>query len=116
MPIIPEHHLEPDPHDARPGRGEVVVLRDGIKVSRLVLGAGRSLPTHTATYDLIVVVVRGRGTFTVLGEVREVAPGDILDFIPGEQHAVDADEELELVLVECPRIPIAEPPHPPLAR
>jgi quercetin dioxygenase-like cupin family protein len=108
--------LHPNPNDTRPGRGEVVVLRDGIKVSRLVLAPGRSLPPHTASFDMIVIVVRGHGTFTVEEEVRHVQPGDILDFVPDEHHAVEAHEELELVFVECPRIvPLPNQP-PPLPR
>lgn len=116
-PTASHDRVHPDPHDARPGRGEVVILRDGIKVSRLILAAGRSLPPHTASFDMIVVVVRGRGRFIVEEEIRAVEPGDILDFVPEEHHAVEADEELELVFVECPRL-VAPAEHlpPPLPR
>lgn len=111
-----EEPLHPDPHDTRPGRGEVVMLRDGIKVSRLVLAPGRGLPPHSASEDLVVVVLRGRGRFIVEQEIRDVETGDILDFVPEEHHAVEADEELELVLVECPRRARLPPASPPLPR
>lgn len=115
-PTTSHDRIHPDPHDSRPGRGEVVVLRDGIKVSRLVLASGRSLPSHTASFDMIAIVVRGRGRFIVEEEIRDVEPGDILDFVPQEHHAVEADEELELVFVECPRlVPLPNQP-PPLPR
>lgn len=97
--------VHPDPHDSRPGRGEVVMLRDGIKVSRLIIAPGRGLPPHSASQDMVVVVLRGRGRFIVDEKVRNVEAGDILDFEPDEHHAVEADEELELVLTECPRLP-----------
>lgn len=84
-----------------PGRGEVIVQRDGLRVHHLVMKPGAELPEHAAGDDVVIVVVRGKGIFYVQQEPRHVEAGDVLDFIPGESHSVEALEELELIITHA---------------
>jgi quercetin dioxygenase-like cupin family protein len=84
-----------------PGRGEVVIQRDGLRVHHLVLSPGRELPEHTADDDVVVIITRGKGVIYVMQEPRHVEAGDILDFVPGESHSVEALDELEMIIVHA---------------
>lgn len=93
---------------AHKAHGEVITHRGALKIFRIALPAGGGLPEHPAVEDLIIVGVRGKGTIYVEQEVRHVAPGAVLELRRDERHSVeaDADEELELVVIQGPLPPL----------
>lgn len=93
---------------ARKAHGEVITHRGALKIFRIALPSGGGLPEHPAADDLIIVGVRGNGTIYVEQEVRHVAPGEVLEVRRGERHSVeaDADEELDLVVIQGPQPPL----------
>lgn len=84
-----------------PVRKGVIAQREGLKVVRLVIKAGASVPEHHANVDVIATVVRGKGRFFVEGQPRVIAPGDVVDMAPLAPHSIEADEELELIVVHA---------------
>lgn len=82
-----------------PVRKGVITQRDGLKVVRLIIKSGASVPEHHANVDVIATVVRGKGRFFIQGTPRAIAAGDVIDMTPLVPHALEADEELELVVV-----------------
>lgn len=79
----------------------IVVDRDGLKVVRLTVATGAEVPEHHSNVDVVVVVVRGAGTFTVDGVTRAIAPGDVVEMAPRVRHSLRADLELELVVTHA---------------
>lgn len=75
--------------------------REGVRAVRLGIRAGGTVPTHASNADVIAVVVRGTGTFTVDGEPRAIAPGSVIDMKPNTPHSIDAQQDLELVVLHC---------------
>lgn len=82
-------------------RKETVAIRDGLKVVRLVVQPGGRIPEHHSSVVVVATVVRGSGVFTVAGRPRPVNAGDVIDMAPGVHHSVQAEEELELVIVHA---------------
>jgi quercetin dioxygenase-like cupin family protein len=71
-----------------------------LKVVRLSIAAGAGVPTHASNVDVTAVVVKGKGTFTVEGKVREIAPGSVVDMRPNQSHSLQATSEaLELIVL-----------------
>jgi quercetin dioxygenase-like cupin family protein len=67
---------------------EFVGARHGVGVSMFVVTAeaGRGPVLHRHQYDEVVYVIEGRSKWTVDGQEREAAPGDILVVHAGEKH------------------------------
>jgi len=80
---------------------DAVVSREGLKVVRLRVPAGLSVPEHHANVDVVATVVRGKGTFVVAGERHAIEVGSVIDMAPFVRHAVEAEEDLELVVVHA---------------
>lgn len=84
-----------------PGRGEVVLQRDGLRVVHLILNAGSELPDTTAVDDVVFLVTRGTGVIYEMQEPRHVEAGDVIDIVPGETYSIEAIEELEMTIVHA---------------
>lgn len=80
----------------------VVAEREGLKVVRLTVSVGGAVPEHHANVDVVAVVTRGRGFFTVEGVERAISAGSVVEMRPRVRHSLRADgEELELVVVHA---------------
>jgi quercetin dioxygenase-like cupin family protein len=82
-------------------RKEPVSVSDALKVVRLRIDAGARVPEHHSNVDVVVTVVRGNGRFTVEGIERRIGPGDVVVMRPKERHSIDAESDLELVVVHA---------------
>ena len=82
-------------------RKDPVSVAEALKVVRLHVGAGQSVPEHHANVDVVVTVVRGHGRFTVEGVGRDIAAGEVVVMAPRAKHAIDAYSDLELVVVHA---------------
>lgn len=95
---------------------EVVVERDALRVVRLGLPPGESLPAHAVPTDLVLVVVEGTGRLTLGDRELTVEPGAVVAISPNEVHSIVADERLQLVLVqarlEAPEALLVQTPVP----
>ncbi len=72
--------------------------------------AGQSLPEHTTSSQITVQVVSGQLTFTVRGETRELAPGQLLLLEAGVPHTIRAETDTIMLLTMTP-----DPQHHSLA-
>lgn len=75
-----------------------VAKTDNIEIIRLVLPAGKHIPTHSTPGQIIVQCLEGRVGFSALGEERELQAGRLLYLPPGEPHAVKALEDSSLLV------------------
>jgi len=77
---------------------KLLINRDGLKVIRLTLPKGKSIPEHSTNTDLVVVVVKGEGIFFINNNPKPIAQGDVFDLKPNVLHAVSAKSDLELIV------------------
>lgn len=82
-------------------RRETVVQREGLEILRLIVPAGGAVPEHHAAASVVVVVVGGSGVFTVAGEPRRIARGDVIEMAPAVRHSITAEQELTLVVIKA---------------
>lgn len=59
-----------------------------LELIRLVLPAGKELPTHKAPGEITVQCLEGRVAFTAKGKTQELTAGQLLYLVAGEPHAV----------------------------
>jgi quercetin dioxygenase-like cupin family protein len=69
-----------------------------LELIRLVLPAGKEIPTHKARGEITVQCLEGRVAFTAEGTTRELAAGQLLYLAAGEPHAVKAIEDASLLV------------------
>ena len=69
-----------------------------LELIRLVLAAGKELPTHDAPGEIIVQCLEGRVAFTADGKTQELTPGQMLYLAAGEPHAVKGIENSSLLV------------------
>jgi len=77
---------------------KLLINRDGLKVIRLTLSAGESIPEHSANADLVVVVTKGEGVFYINKSPHHITQGDVLELTPEIPHAIDAKSDLEFIV------------------
>lgn len=82
-------------------RKEVLQATDPLKIVRLEIPAGGSVPEHHANVDVVVTVVRGTGIFTLGNDPRAIKQGDVVVMPPKAPHAISAQSDLELVVVHA---------------
>ncbi len=98
--------IVPAPVTTTKAHGDVISHRGPLKIFRIVLPLGGALPEHPAADDLIIIGIRGIGTILVEQEVRHVSAGEVIELRRGDRHSVDAESELELVVIQGPQPPI----------
>lgn len=81
------------------GHRQLVVARHG-PVSMIIFAfePGGKLNEHQANGEVIIQVLRGLLSVTVVAEQFTLAPGQLLALAPGERHAVHALEESDMLL------------------
>lgn len=78
----------------------VLAKSDDAELIRLVLPAGREIPTHTAPGQIIVQCLEGRVAFKTMGSEQVLNPGQLLFLAPNEPHAVHAIENCSVLLTK----------------
>jgi len=98
----------------RPLGGELAAARtstllktDRLELIRLVVHAGKQIPTHSVAGELIVQCLEGNIRFTAGETVHPLHAGDLLVLPGGTPHAVEAVESSSLLLTI--RLPAGEP-------
>jgi quercetin dioxygenase-like cupin family protein len=77
---------------------KLLINRKGLKVVRLTLAAGGSIPEHSTNADLVVVTVKGEGIFYINKKPTPIKQGEVIELAPNILHAIDAKSDLELIV------------------
>lgn len=73
---------------------------DSQVVTDLVIPAGKTIPTHHAPYDVLVIPIKDRIIFRGEGFEEEIAPGSFIKMTPDEPHSLEAKEDSEVFVVK----------------
>lgn len=79
-------------------RTHALAKTDDVEIIRLVLPAGKEIPTHSAPGQIVVQCIEGEVGFTAIGQERRLAAGQLLYLPPGEPHSVCAKKDSSLLL------------------
>jgi quercetin dioxygenase-like cupin family protein len=80
-----------------------MVVGEKLMMCRLTLQPHIDTPVHSHPHEQMTIIERGRVRFTIEGDTRVVAPGDILHFPPNVAHgATMLDEEVVLIDIFTP--------------
>lgn len=69
-----------------------------LELIRLVLPAGKEIPSHQAPGEITVQCLEGHVAFTALGKTQELRSGELLYLAAGESHAVKGIENSSLLV------------------
>lgn len=75
-----------------------IVKNEKLNVTLMCMAAGTELSEHTSTRQGTVYVVGGKGTFNLLGEDIEMAPGVLIQMNANDTHSLVADENTSFLL------------------
>ena len=81
-----------------------LVKTKSIDVIRMVVPAGKEIPTHAAKGELVVQCLEGKIAFTACGQSHDLEAGHLLHLPAGEPHSLRGIEDGSLLLtVVLPR-------------
>ena len=75
-----------------------LVKTEAVTVVRMVVPAGKEVPTHTAKGELVVQCLEGRVAFTAGGKTHDLGAGHLLHLPAGEPHSLRGIEDGSLLL------------------
>lgn len=75
-----------------------LISTEHVKVVRVVLKAGKSLPEHKAKGEIVVQCLEGRVMFNTLGKEIEIQQGQLIYLNSAEPHSVSAIEDSSFLL------------------
>ncbi|MCE9607151.1 MAG: cupin domain-containing protein [Planctomycetia bacterium] len=83
---------------------------DALELIRLVLPAGKEIPTHQTPGEIVIQCLDGRVAFTTDGHTQELVVGDVIHLSESQPHAVKGivDSSL-LVTILMSKIKTAQP-------
>lgn len=84
--------------DLNNSRTATLVKTADLELIRLVLPAGKEIPSHKAPGEITVQCLEGRVAFTADGETQELTAGQLLYLAAGEPHAVKGIEDSSLLV------------------
>jgi quercetin dioxygenase-like cupin family protein len=84
---------------ALPGaKTTTLVKTSDLEVIRLVVPAGKKIPTHKAPGPITVQCLEGRVSFTAQGQCQELHAGTFLHLTSGEPHSLKGIEDSSLLV------------------
>ncbi len=78
----------------------IISKRDGLKVVRLQVEAGGIVPEHSANAHVVIVPIKGKGTFIINKVPQPILVGEIIEMEPNTPHSVEANTDLELMVIQ----------------
>ena len=69
-----------------------------LELIRIVLAAGKEIPTHSAPGEITVQCLEGRIAFTAESKTQELKAGELLYLAAGRPHALKASEYSSLLV------------------
>lgn len=83
------------------GSFRIIDVEEGSLTIKVTLNAGHAMNYHSHAYRReIWNIVSGSGTVLLDGEVRAVAPGDVIDIPVGTKHKISAQERMVVIEVQ----------------
>ena len=79
-------------------RTATLVKTNDLELLRLVLPAGKEIPSHKSPGEIAVQCLEGRITFTAQGKTQELVAGQLLYLAAGEPHAVKGVEDSSVLV------------------
>ena len=86
------------PSPAVANKTATLVKTPRLEVIRLVLPAGKRIPPHAVARELTVQCLSGSVVFEACEKRQTLAPGDLLYLEGGELHALEALENVTLLV------------------
>jgi quercetin dioxygenase-like cupin family protein len=77
---------------------KALVKTKTLEVIRLVVQAGKEIPTHKAKGEIVVQCLEGKIAFTSEGKTQELTSGQLLYLAAGEPHSLNGIEASSLLL------------------
>lgn len=91
------------------GSFRIIDVEEGGLTIKVTLNAGHGMNYHSHAYRREVWnVVSGSGTVLLDGEVRAVAPGDVIDIPAGMKHKISARERMIVIEVQIGEVILKE--------
>jgi quercetin dioxygenase-like cupin family protein len=75
-----------------------LVKTNALNVVRMVVPAGKEIPTHLAKGELVVQCLEGKIMFTACGKSHDLEAGKLLYLPTGEPHSLRGIEDGSLLL------------------
>ena len=75
-----------------------LVKTEAVTLVRMVVPAGKEIPTHTAKGELVVQCLEGKIAFTAGGKTHDLEAGHLLYLPAGEPHSLRGIEDGSLLL------------------
>ncbi len=69
-----------------------------LELIRLVLPAGKEIPSHRVPGEITVQCLEGRVAFTAEGKTQELTSGQLIYLAAGEPHALNALEDASVLV------------------
>lgn len=79
-------------------RTATLVKTEDLELIRLVLPAGKEIPTHQAPGEITVQCLDGRIAFTAESRTQELLPGQLIYLQTGEPHGLRAIEDSSVLV------------------
>jgi quercetin dioxygenase-like cupin family protein len=76
---------------------------EAARVVLFCLDAGQEIPLHTSTSEVLMQVIKGRGSLIAGGEDVEAGPGTIVACAREEPHGMKAEERMVVLATIAPR-------------
>jgi len=77
---------------------KAIVKTDAFELVRLVIPAGKEIPTHKVSGPIIVHCINGKIEFTATGSTQVLIAGQLLHLMPDELHSVKSLEDSVVLL------------------
>jgi len=77
---------------------KAIVKTEEMELVRLVIPAGKEIPTHKVSGPIVVHCINGKIEFTAMGTTHVLTHGQLLHLIPDEPHSVKAAEDSVVLL------------------
>lgn len=85
--------VRPLGEDIKDAHTSALIGTEHVKVMRMVLHAGNTLPEHKAKGEIIVQCLEGRIVISALGKEIDLQPGQLIYLTSAEPHSVRAVED-----------------------
>ena len=85
----------------QPGQvvSKTLAQNDALSVTLFAFDKGEEISTHDSDGDALVLVLSGRGRFTVDGKVHSLGPGECVVMPAQKPHALFAEDAFQMLLV-----------------
>jgi quercetin dioxygenase-like cupin family protein len=77
---------------------KAIVKTDEMELARLVIPAGKQIPTHKVSGPIIVHCLNGKIEFTAMGKTQMLMPNQLLHLMPDEPYSVKVVEDSVFLL------------------